>query len=231
MAIGNSYPIDKNVEDQDLFIGTKYSNRQTVNFPAQSIVDYLNKNGKISIAGQMSWEFVTVNPLQGTISLIPLEGNGTPFSAVNSLRVAINDLGGQNVVEFLTYIVGSQIMIAEQKEISFFGHYKIISYVEDTIPGFYILDLEYIGGSGELIDHAIYDMVLFNPFVFGDKTNVFVQNVPALIWNVNHNLGKYPSVSVVNINNVLMYGNTTYIDENNLEIEFSAEFSGKAYMN
>jgi hypothetical protein len=231
MAIGNSYPIDKNVEDQDLFIGTKYSNRQTVNFPADSIVNYLNKHGKISIAGQMTWEFVTADPLQGTISLIPLEGNLTPFSAVSSLRAAINDLGNQNVVEFLTYIVGSQIMIAEQKEISFFGHYKIISYSPDTIPGFYILDLEYIGGSGELIDKAIYDMVLFNPFVVGDKTDVFVQSVPALIWHVNHNLGKYPSVSVVNINNVLMYGNTTYIDENNLDIEFSAEFSGKAYMN
>jgi hypothetical protein len=231
MAIGNSYPIDKNVEDQDLFIGTKYSNRQTVNFPAESIVDYLNKHGKISIAGQMSWEFVIANPLQGTISLIPLGGDLTPFSAVTSLRVAVNDLGNQNVVDFLTYIVGSQIMIAEQKEISFFGHYTITAYTPDTIPGFYILDLEYIGGSGELIDKAIYDMVLFNPFVTGDKTYVFVQDIPVNPWIINHNLNKFPSATMVLSTGQAGIADVTYIDENNLTITFSGDESGKAYLN
>ena len=231
MAIGNSYPIDKNVEDQDLFIGTKYSNRQTVNFPAESLADYLNKHGKISIAGQMSFQFVIAGPTQGTISFVDLEGSGTPFSDVTSLRVAVNDLGNQNVVEFLTYIIGSQIMISEQNAISSFGHYEITTYIEDTIPGFYILGLTYIGGNGELIEDLFYDMSMFYPFPGKDKTDVFVQSTPALVWTINHNLNKYPSVSVVNINNVLMYGDITYIDENNLQITFSAEFSGKAYMN
>ena len=172
MAIGNSYPIDKNVEDQDLFIGTKYSNRQTVNFPAESLADYLNKHGKISIAGQMSFQFVIAGPTQGTISFVDLEGSGTPFSDVTSLRVAVNDLGNQNVVEFLTYIIGSQIMISEQNAISSFGHYKITTYVEDTIPGFYILGLTYIGGNGELIEDVYYDMSMFYPFPTGDKTFV-----------------------------------------------------------
>ena len=231
MAIGRSYPIDTNVEDQDLFIGTKYSNRQTVNFPVQSLVEYLNINGKISVAGQMTWKFVTVNPLQGTISFIELEGNGTPFSDVTSLRVAVNDLGGQDVVEFLTYIVGSQIMISEQKEISFFGHYEITGYTEDTMPGFYILELSYIGGSGELIENAFYEMSLFNPFPSGDKTTVFVQSVPSTLWTVTHNLNKFPSVSVVDTANTQVFTIAEYIDTNTLILTFSAAFAGKAYMN
>jgi hypothetical protein len=64
-----------------------------------------------------------------------------------------------------------------------------------------------------------------------DKTYIYVQSVPSATWNINHNLGKFPSVSVVNINNVLLYGEVTYIDSNNLTIAFSAGFSGKAYMN
>jgi hypothetical protein len=64
-----------------------------------------------------------------------------------------------------------------------------------------------------------------------DKTYIYVQSVPSTTWNINHNLGKFPSVSVVNINNVLLYGEVTYIDSNNLTIAFSAGFSGKAYMN
>jgi hypothetical protein len=62
-------------------------------------------------------------------------------------------------------------------------------------------------------------------------TFVYTQNTPAVTWTIQHNLNKFPSVSVVNINNVLMYGQVTYIDANNLIIEFSAGFSGKAYMN
>jgi len=65
----------------------------------------------------------------------------------------------------------------------------------------------------------------------GDKTYVYVQATAATTWNIQHNLDKFPSVSVVNINNILMYGQVTYIDLNNLIIEFSAGFSGKAYMN
>lgn len=231
MAIGNSYPIDKNVEDQDLFIGTKYSNRQTVNFPAQNVADYLNKHGKISISGQMSFQFVIANPLQGTISFIDLNGNGTPFSAITSLRVAINDLGNQNVVDFLTYIVGSQIMISEQKEISFFGHYEIVSYMPDTIPGFYILDLNHIGGSGDIIENAYYDMAVFYPFPPGDKTFVFTQDTPANPWVIEHDLDKFPSVTMVLSTGQVGIADVAYIDENNLTITFSGDESGKAYLN
>jgi hypothetical protein len=63
------------------------------------------------------------------------------------------------------------------------------------------------------------------------STYVYIQNTPATTWTIQHNLNRFPSVSVVNINNVLMYGLVTYVDLNNLIIEFSAGFSGKAYMN
>ena len=64
-----------------------------------------------------------------------------------------------------------------------------------------------------------------------DKTYIYIQASPSTTWNINHNLDKFPSVSVVNINNVLLYGQVTYVDSNNITIEFSAGFSGKAYMN
>jgi hypothetical protein len=62
-------------------------------------------------------------------------------------------------------------------------------------------------------------------------TFIFTQAIPTNVWVIPHYLGKFPSVSVVNINNVVMYGDITYIDNNNIEIEFSAGFSGKAYIN
>ena len=78
---------------------------------------------------------------------------------------------------------------------------------------------------------TLTDGILNVPVYQSDQTYVFVQSVPSTTWTITHNLNKYPSVSVVNINNVTMYGEVIYIDENNLQIEFSAGFSGKAYMN
>ena len=78
---------------------------------------------------------------------------------------------------------------------------------------------------------TLTDGILNVPVYKSDQTYVFVQSVPATTWTITHNLNKYPSVSVVNINNVVMYGEITYLSPSQLQIEFSAGFSGKAYMN
>jgi len=78
---------------------------------------------------------------------------------------------------------------------------------------------------------TLTDGILNVPVYQSDQTYVFVQSVPSTTWTITHNLNKYPSVSVVNINNVVMYGEITYLSPSQLQIEFSAGFSGKAYMN
>ena len=50
-------------------------------------------------------------------------------------------------------------------------------------------------------------------------------------WTVNHNLNKYPSVSIVDSANTEVIGEVEHIDTNNLTIKFSEAFSGKAYIN
>ena len=70
-----------------------------------------------------------------------------------------------------------------------------------------------------------------NTWAEADKTFIFVQSASSTDWTIQHNMGKFPSVVVVNNNNVVMYGDITYTDSNNLTINFSAGFSGKAYLN
>lgn len=64
-----------------------------------------------------------------------------------------------------------------------------------------------------------------------DKSFIFSQNVASNLWLVNHNLNKYPSVSVVDSGNNIVIGEVEYIDENSLQIRFTSIFSGKAYLN
>jgi hypothetical protein len=65
----------------------------------------------------------------------------------------------------------------------------------------------------------------------GDKTFVHHEMSAALVWNITHNLDKYPSVTVVDSADTLVYGDVDYIDTNNLTVTFTASFAGKAYLN
>ena len=50
-------------------------------------------------------------------------------------------------------------------------------------------------------------------------------------WVINHNLGKFPSVTVVDTTGSVVVGDINYTSLNQLIISFVAEFSGKAYLN
>lgn len=64
-----------------------------------------------------------------------------------------------------------------------------------------------------------------------DKTYDYTQSTASATWTIQHNLNKYPSVSIVDSGGNVVMGEITYTDVNNLTITFSASFSGKAYLN
>ena len=230
MARISSYPRDLDVVDQDSWMGTSVPGLQTRNFTAEAVAKYLNIKGKISVSAQMIYKFEADPNEVGTGDFYGV-ANGTAFSAITSLNINVMDKGNQNVVAFMTYLIDSDILISEQNDISVFGHYKVKGYT-DNGDSFYTLTLEYIGGSGVLTDQDIYDVANFSVAKLGtDKTFVFTQAAPSTTWAINHALNKFPSVSVINNNNVVINGEVTYIDKNNVQLNFSAGFSGKAYLN
>lgn len=64
-----------------------------------------------------------------------------------------------------------------------------------------------------------------------DKTFTFNQVTAAAIWEITHNLGKHPSVTVVDSGGNVVIGDIEYTSVNTLTCTFSAPFSGKAYLN
>ena len=227
MARINSYPRDLDVTDFDAWIGTESSNRQTKNFTAAAVARYLNIKGKISISAQMVFKFTDlVPPLTGQFSG---PADGSNIAAITTVQISGVDVSGQDTVPFMDYLVGNNILISEQNAINNFGHYTIDSY---TLNGtVYTLNLTNLFGNGVLDINKFYDFAVFTLSSQGAPTFVFTQGAPATVWNIQHNLGKFPSVSVINNNNVVINGEVTYIDNNNVQLNFSAGFSGKAYLN
>lgn len=64
-----------------------------------------------------------------------------------------------------------------------------------------------------------------------DRYHRHVQSSPSAVWAVAHNLGKRPSVMVVDTALTVVDGDIEYVDDNHVEITFSAPFAGEAYLN
>jgi hypothetical protein len=228
MARISSYPRDREVQDQDAWIGTESSNRLTRNFTAQAVADYLNIKGKISISGQMVFKFSDVPTLEGEFTG-PVDGSA--LTAITTMQISGIDSSGQNTVAFMQYLVNNDVLISEQNNIDEFGHFKITGY---TALGnnLYTLDLTNIGGNGSLDLNKYYDFATFTiSSGVGDKNFVFNQAVADATWTVQHNLNKFPSCTMVLGTGQQGYGDVTFIDENNLTITFASAESGKAYIN
>ena len=67
--------------------------------------------------------------------------------------------------------------------------------------------------------------------IVNDKNFVYVQATSSNIWEITHNLNKYPAVTVVDSGGSVVIGEIVYIDKNNVRITFASAFSGKAYFN
>ena len=77
-----------------------------------------------------------------------------------------------------------------------------------------------------------YTVIVSGPGAGGDDLHyVYTQASAAPSWDVVHNLGKYPTVAVVDSGNSVLLADIHYISANELTVAFGAATSGKAYLN
>jgi hypothetical protein len=63
------------------------------------------------------------------------------------------------------------------------------------------------------------------------ETFVYEQLVPSTEWAINHYLGCYPSVTIIDSADSVLIGDITYISEDTLKVNFTFAFAGKALLN
>ena len=227
MARISSYPLDITIQDTDAWVGSDSVSRSTKQYTALAVAKYLNIKGRISISAQMVFRSVSSNPGAGDFSG-PVDGSA--MTDITTMQLSTADVSGQDIVAFMNYLVGSNILISEQNKISTFGHFLIDSYTVST-AGFYTLNLTNIGGNGNVSDLLYYDFAVFQLSSQQSPTFTFNQIVASTTWIINHNLGKFPSITVIDTAGTVVTGEYTYTDNNNVTLTFSAGFAGKAYLN
>jgi|TARA_B110000977_G_scaffold145524_2_gene184632 hypothetical protein len=238
MARISTYPFDTIVRNDDAWIGTDSLNKSTKQYTAKAVAEYLNINSKISISAQMVFKYWVLDIGNNNVSVTPGFGefygpvDGSAFTSITTMQLSIKDTSGQDVIAFMDYIVGNNILISEQNEISIFGHFKIDSYtINNPDDDFYTLNLTNISGNGDLTEFLYYDFAVFSLPTQGVPTFEYEQIVPSTSWEITHNLSKFPSITVIDSGDTVVAGEYVYNSNNKVTLNFSAAFAGKAYLN
>ena len=239
MARISTYGVDAKPELGDKTIGTDVApgaNLRTKNYSLLDMINMFNKNNSLGVADQVLYFFktnISEGRDAGTISFEAGGGIGKPFSEVTSFIISKTLVGFKNVDKYIPLFEGKSIILAELNDINKFGTYVVEAIVEHpTETNFFVVTVTNIESNGVMAIDATYIFSEFaRPISNDDKTFVFNQAVAASTWNIQHNLNKFPSATMVLSTGQKGYGDITYIDENNLTITFASAESGKAYMN
>jgi len=237
MARISSYPTDQNIVGSDKVIGTDNAGAITKNYTLAGISDWMNSEGTIGIAGQNNFFFQTVNGevgrLPGSISFEAYGGANTAFSAISTLRFSQESVADTVIINYLLTLVGRPVLLARLDNLNNFGVYKLVSLTQSlSEPEFYDAAFTLIVANGNITANKYYGFAVYPSIGEGRDLNfIYTQATPAATWTITHNLGKFPSVSVVDSANTQVYGNVDYINDNSLTLTFTGAFSGKAYLN
>jgi len=228
------YEIDDKVTGSDKWIGsdsqTQYS---TKNFTPTKLAVYFNENQIIDIGAPIRYKYDILElgdtRLPGTITFNPQVGTPYPISSITSFLLSKYTLKGNDVSEYLIFLVGSKILFNKADDVNIFGLFKVISVVENLLePNFFDVTFEYITGNGSIVEDKDYLISLIDTVV-GDiptKTSDLINDgengVDPFI-----TLEDIPSQPIPTLQDVVDEGNT--VSNNNI-VFISDDTDSKAYL-
>ena len=231
------YAIDTEVTGSDKWIGSDGgAMNRTRNFTPVGLSDFLNKSRMIQMPNALTFKYDTVevgdDRATGSISFSTEVGPIVSLSSISSFMVHQRTSKGRVSVSFFQGFLNNIFLVQKTNDPDHFGIFKMTSYSQNiNEPSFYDVECEFIQGHGSIEEDEDYFVSLLQIDVLSDK-HLAVNQIAALpTWTIVHNLNKFPSVTIVDSSDNIVVGDVVYINKNELKINFTSTFSGKAYLN
>lgn len=110
-----------------------------------------------------------------------------------------------------------------------FGQIADFAKIKNQTPGLYLVvngsikELYYFDGNNWI--------KIIGESGSSASSYIYTQNFLRSTWIINHNLNRYPSVTITDTNNQVMLAEITYNNANTITINFSEGVQGTAYLN
>ena len=244
MARISTYANDTTVSTTDRFLGSN-ADGTVKNFRMSDVSTYLRATNSAGVGGQLVYVYndATSSPVgdrkPGTITFDAGGAAIVALSGITTIKVSKYPNGTSNsAVTLINTLLNANVIISDTEDQDQLGVYSVTAITQDSDEtDFYDLSLTLVGSlsNGNLQNLRSYSISVFTA---GDKNVLHTQSSASNSWTVNHNMGKYPSVSIVECDpsanetdGDLVIGEVTYNSINQLTIKFAAAISGVAYLN
>lgn len=233
MARISTYQQDTNITTGDKLLGTD-SGGGTKNFVISNLTSFLSESNTSGTSSSFTFRYKQSNRGQGDMNFV--FSSGSTFANVTAIKVSKYNHNSQNVIDkALELLNGKKVIIYDINNRNNYGVFDAANItVDSNDSNFYDLSLAKTKSNGSISDTTIYGIDLF---AGSDVNFVHHQNSANTTWTINHNLGKFPSVSIKFSSSDEVYSNVgafagvIYTNENSLTINLAAAESGYAYLN
>jgi hypothetical protein len=230
MARIAKYSFDSEVTADDFVIGSDSINKRTKNYRLGDLADFLGTQQAV-LGDKFMYQYKRdplYKDLQSTqISFATNYQVNTLFSDISVIYIHPVNGTNVNIISFLEKVRdGGMLKLVNKNRVTDFGIYRVqeIDTIQNGVLEL-VVDLQL--GNGYLNDDDYVGILANAP---ADKTHK-TDELSGDVWQIQHNLGKFPSVSVVDTSNNIIYGEVNYNDENNITITFASLVTGRAYLN
>ena len=164
------YIIDTKVTGSDKWIGSDSETQNTTkNFTPNKLSVYFNENQVIDIGTPIRYRYDILEPLDdrlpGTITFFPQVGTPYDFSDITNFILSKYTLKGNDVSEYLDFLVSKKILISNASNTNIFGYYRLDSLIENLLePNFFDVTLTYLTGNGAIVEDKDYLISLVDAF-------------------------------------------------------------------
>ena len=225
MARISTYSKDLIVTKDDKVIGSDASGSITKNYTLGGIGKFLGDNGLVVVHTQGMYQLSLTSGERKFTGAT----DSTSFASAPTLQFSKIDGAEHNIENFILEYKNRTIIIFQSDDKNSYGIYSAADVVQDPNDNnFYNFTLDYVSGNGNFIVDKYYGVALLSE---GDKHYSHTQANASAVWSIQHNLNKYPAVTVTLSTGQKGYADINYTSKNTLTISFTAAESGKAYMN
>ncbi len=239
MARISTYPLDTHLVGSDYWIGSDAdSNYATKNFTIDSVAEYMNRVA----TQQQALRFKYTNTVPRTDGCFFGADGATsaPTVAYNTItgftlsKFELTNLG-VDISSFYSNPLGSsEVLITQCDDVSRWAVFTWLSSVQNASnPNYYDIGVAYKGGNNGLIANKDYFISLLTYAGANDANFLYTLDGSASVYVIDHNLNKYPSVTIFDTNNANAQVETqiAFNSLNQATLTFSLPFTGEASFN
>lgn len=231
MAKISNYQFDQNVTKDDFVIGSDHATRFTRNFKMQDLARFFGTQ-QLVLGDKFAYIY---NQLSDYLNLSKQEITFNNKSQLNTQFSGITEIFLHKINDLDIDITGYFQSLQNE------GTLRINNGARTTDYGVFRVQ-----GVEELQNDVLkisVDLLLSNGTITNGDPAVMSANIGSVdrhyktglmvgeVWQIEHNLAKFPSITVVDTANNVIYADVAYDDTNNVTITFASSVTGYAYFN